>query len=928
MTNLEYYWNPVDQFLLDIWKKNESFAMCSPRIQTPYDLIRWNTVNDEEKYGILLGMRRYYQYFLQLSTLMNIQDFKDNTKLDFKKNKSDSSTAVPPPFVDDYMLISHTPVLAHWLGKSGFLMDKDINSSKEYDNIEYMKIFNSSSKNKTKRPLYPSFMGFYGKQYLTEIKVGPPICESNDHIKSFVFENKDDNLNKCDNVVIKNYFFKSPGFEDLCKKRPPIQIEKNYDLFIDEKDEKYVLNVFDDPSYDNSIGRGFLNSDILSAYNMNFDINSQYSLIYHELIFPGIEKGKLKTYVKISRNNNKSFSKFYNYFNDTFNSEKIYTPGPGIVTLFNVDGDEYEVFQGEFYKSKYAENDIDMINLFETKEIDKVILDKTVLDKNEIDKYKDKCEKKYAIDYNTIDNYLKKYKVYPDNRNYKSSKDSCFESFEDYYNYLNDTLTIEEISNAPLKNYFWFMYGALPTNNIMYEDLRIGLRNTSFIHNKPSNINITLENSLPTEQYKDLITRGYKAAIKFIGLVFNITDDFVANLYYTNENGYQHDIVKYNLLKRVYPKITGHGENVHVSKFKRDDFDPKYEITDYDRSRASEIMQKIKRKIDISKDDLDFLYGKKLMNTRSSIAYDKIRTLPDIDNSSSEYKDTIGNLDEEIINSYIKKKKLSVYKEISQEAKDITSDIEKLSKVYKFSNAHASAASRIINGLKNGKLEIIPMNFLYFLASVKILKVDDILKVSHLSINDKHVDNKKDDYLINVNQYNNDFKHIFDKFDIFDYENPSSYDTDIAEIKGYNDKQPEKKKDDKSDNNTSTTNTQSSIDADKFKKIKDDIYNFINLLETDQDKRNKIKNDLKINEFTIGNYKQKSNEIITKIQNKINGLSDGQLKTDLKKKLDDIKKIKSEIDEKVKQESAASTSQTSSSTTQRPRNRNRNRNRN
>ena len=45
----------------------------------------------------------------------------------------------------------------------------------------------------------------------------------------------------------------------------------------------------------------------------------------------------------------------------------------------------------------------------------------------------------------------------------------------------------------------------LPTNNIMYEDLRIGLRNTSFIHNKPSNINITLENSLPTEQYKDLI---------------------------------------------------------------------------------------------------------------------------------------------------------------------------------------------------------------------------------------------------------------------------------------------------------------------------------------------------------------------------------------------------------------------------------------
>ena len=43
--------------------------------------------------------------------------------------------------------------------------------------------------------------------------------------------------------------------------------------------------------------------------------------------------------------------------------------------------DEYEVFQGEFYKSKYAENDIDMINLFETKEIDKVILDKTVLDK-------------------------------------------------------------------------------------------------------------------------------------------------------------------------------------------------------------------------------------------------------------------------------------------------------------------------------------------------------------------------------------------------------------------------------------------------------------------------------------------------------------------------------------------------------------------
>ena len=69
---------------------------------------------------------------------------------------------------------------------------------------------------------------------------------------------------------------------------------------------------------------------------------------------------------------------------------------------------------------------------------------------------------------------------------------------------------------------------------------------------------------------------------------------------------------------------------------KRDDFDPKYEITDYDRSRASEIMQKIKRKIDISKDDLDFLYGKKLMNTRSSIAYDKIRTLPDMDNFLDE----------------------------------------------------------------------------------------------------------------------------------------------------------------------------------------------------------------------------------------------------------------------------------------------------
>lgn len=234
------------------------------------------------------------------------------------------------------------------------------------------------------------------------------------------------------------------------------------------------------------------------------------------------------------------------------------------------------------------------------------------------------------------------------------SKDgTCYSSFFDYYTY-DDKIT--EITSKNMVNYFWFMYGVLPVNNIYYEEIREGLEENSVIDDRENKINITEHRNeifninkgeLPLESAKEKLLISYKQAIKFLGIVFGITPSIIQSMgnkerdmtkfkiYFISNSRRIIDFIEkpFEVLEMPYPKVTSSKYEKPVTVIENKEVVPQGTV---EKAKLIAIITKISNSVDISVNEADFLFRKKLLTPEAMSLYG---TLGDNFNTSTpEYK--------------------------------------------------------------------------------------------------------------------------------------------------------------------------------------------------------------------------------------------------------------------------------------------------
>lgn len=792
MSKPEYYWTPVDQFLAEVWKKNESFAMLTPRIQSPYDLMRYENYSDRERYRILYSLRRFYAHYMTQNNLCDFSQFNNNPSLAPEEPNPDSQ-ALFKNELSDCLLTSHPPVFGHWMDRSGLLLEKDRGMPSEADYLVYRRIFDSRGDDKTRRPLYPTFLGIYGEQHVFE---GKYFGEDGNIKDEYFLKDADGEVDRTrldqhkicahrTKIIFSPVYKINDKNDDNGLFFPKLQLGgkelesiantgigfyefKTHDV---NSDYKYTyawglseegdlrFSYMNDPDVYTMEGMGFLGTKIQDAYAMDFNIKSQFRLDYYKIDFAGIKDCK-DVYTRSLRYPDEEYPRYENY------------PSFGNFS-------EHKVIKGEMYDSSYI-NDVSF-----NKYIGNTV--NGLLEKE--------SEKE-------LEQIFKSFPALNSDQPIKKAKETCYASFQDYYSYIRKN---HEIMFKPLSNYFWFMYGALPTNDILWEDLENGLYAESHIRNKPSNdMPDLLENfngsSMPSERMKEEKSRGYDAAIKFLGLVLGVKDDFKANLYYKNEKGFQSDVRTYHLLKSPYRRITKGEEKAREVEYKKEDFVVKTDINM--KELASRIVRKLQMELDLTKSDLDFLFHNDLMTDKSKSEYEKIRSVFPLDVKGESYKTVVGHLDMDRIKAYITRTDITPREKISVEAAKINKEIKELLKgalkdkeKLKFTDKHKNLVIRIINGLKEGNFDIITLRTLYFLAAVGIFetKIIESDKIKNNAIRGLEIGgntNENDYYFVDVNEDNEDYKEIFESFDFFDYHSSGAY---LPELTPFNDPRVEVK---------------------------------------------------------------------------------------------------------------------------------------
>ncbi len=451
----DVYWTPVDDFLLKIIKEYDCLAALCPRIHTPFDLVRWDSIKDstKEQYQMVNNIRSYYDYALKEN---NFSDFRH---FDESENFSDA----PKSQNFDNLLTSHAPIFGRWMEESGFLDghkdDKKPNQHETYD--DFFRILQGSGKNRLRKALFPTFEALeeeerlvanngsimVSKNYKTRLetkKLG------NDG-SSWIYETYARPDEDVDQITSYNKTYPGFGPHDIKQSSKTVLLyEKKCPVIVKINDQTKRID-----------GSGFLGTPIKVAYHMNFDINGQFRTIFLTGSRDRMAQ-RIRDDLKEGQDND--------------------------IVVGRIRDKRQSVYEDDKFQVAEAE--------YDTKKISLVWDDLPLLDGNE-----------------TI-----------------PRDGAAYRTYDDYYEFDRRILDITRVKHS---NYFHFMYGALPANKILYEELAEGFRTNSVVYFSGKEIKWTAEEKqkisrahlrLPLDNELTELKKVFSATILFIALNLGIYD--------------------------------------------------------------------------------------------------------------------------------------------------------------------------------------------------------------------------------------------------------------------------------------------------------------------------------------------------------------------------------------------------------------------
>jgi hypothetical protein len=624
--NEQYFWLPLDRFILKLIERYDCLAMLRPRISTKCDLIRWSQIKSDpvEQYRVVYSIKkRLLEYLGETSKMFNNKS--DNDEFD---------TIVPP---NDITLMSFAPVFGHWLKESGFITSDLEKNDHEFTFEEYEKVFNNNKTlDKTRHHLYPTFEGILLAREKKIIKYKRIADDSKDSSSD---SDGDDYFKKCRESV-KEYIIHTPlekadfdintgEFDRYTYKKmmlyefpvplgdEPYTVEnKSYFVYGIKQDSEVepVSILFNDKSFNSTIdsSNGFLNTSITHAYHMSFSLKSRFDIQYVEAKTCGFEliESKVRKFtgsIDVPR-----------YINGRLIAHKN-----GGLPIADVDSHNLEYYSAG---GKTIKNE--RILKLESFEPSGVPVELTP--------------------------YAKTLKT-SDKSDITSHLQSCYSSFHDYYLY---NAWINEIMSKSKTNYFHHDNGIFPVNKIMYEDLMMGFNMRSkFLPKKDSSIvwnnqdkQFILDhetgdsywyerNIIPNENKLHEVIRINSQCIKFLGLIYdlhheNLDESFFRLKTYhisNSQNAIMEKDIEYPILRRAYPKITSLHDPKTEAKTTIEIKDPDRLLvslpTENDNMYAKKIIIKMSTSdiVPFTKQDFEFLYGKNLMDSKAKALYIKLK---------------------------------------------------------------------------------------------------------------------------------------------------------------------------------------------------------------------------------------------------------------------------------------------------------------
>lgn len=700
--DIEHYWTPADKFILNTIEKYGSLAMRTPRIQSPFDLVSWDDIKEDNitKFKLTKYVKDFYVDYLSKHTIMDHDDFFETIHGHFDAGDySDvNKKKLPPaykPIINEKTLMSHPPILGHWLDQSGFIGDEDRNNEKEKTRNEYMSLFKANKYNRptTRNQLYPTFEGFV----ITTITKYKDLCNNcefkfpqrkiftlNETIDFNEYNGrfdkyKIDGIETIDESPLK-FLLEGGGYRyKIVKKSDDKAHCSSYKFTEDNNYLNYKGNDYDvtlpiapiihilgeDTFTSNDVRQGFLYTDIRDAYHMNFDLTAQFNLEY-------------------DKNNCKYFSP------DVYGDTESTLSSGGISKLAScMASDAHRIVSGskikkDVYgdKDDYSTKNIVKIrnyrnNEIKTKESGRLREDHRAIERKNVKEepywrseendplLDDKLSEALSEIVKHDDKIWKRLPLYNEN-NFPiiGRNESCYESFSEYMKYNK---VLSEIMYKSNNNYFWFMYGCLPTNNISYEDLYISTNYGSVLNKNISLTNLSNRDrkvvfdspnsKVPPESAKDEFIRLNGLMIKFLGLIYsmNNTDikghEKIKTYYICNTSrNVKCSEVEYHLLDQPYRKITSSkyikpektDQEKEIEERKRFTITP----TDSDIFTARNIVSKLASKTPLGPLDFQFLKSSGLLKDSAMSWYDHLK--PEFDKNKPEYKLLIDHLNENI----------------------------------------------------------------------------------------------------------------------------------------------------------------------------------------------------------------------------------------------------------------------------------------
>lgn len=815
-SNDKYLWLPEDKFLLNLVKEYGSLAMLCPRIQSPYDLISWEHIKDSPllQYKFVRDVKAFLKLWLSGKSLVEnykiISDMKTRERCDPGMDRKNYL-----PHADDISLMSHPPVLGHWLEQSGFITPDMKKQDHEYSFAEYEKIFNEATINKTRKRLFPTFEGilihedipYYdiGTGSAGEIRAdgnpapendaggcGKPIIIKNNRrnliwstLHTISFDPNTGKFSKEELKTIKKYE-DNRDFSSI----EPNSVKSTYDNKVNYytymDGNNLVMRMFNDTTFSSrDENRGFFNTNIYDAYHMNFDLNSQFEISYpnpkvrgngvpcgiffeinYQVPREGLTKHKItstslakQSYITGKILDRKSFTQDINYLSE-INNEINVIPFKQENTSYHFEDclDLYQLPINDGVKIKPQNNIINPKNEQELNEI--------------------RCK-------------WNSYEIKPCDEIIRRDQ-SSFSSFEDYFNVYTQNI---KISMKGI-NYYWFMYGALPVNNLLYTDLFNGLSMASkFMPDEDVSKNWSIEdvktiyfdketgssmfynknNYVVSENEYPQMLKLNQDCIKFFSLIYGLSNirisDHILNIkaYYTSNSSYSlmEKMEKFEILKHAYPKIMS-ANNDSIANEDKVEFVNRREITipgsvtgaaptklilpekmtHVDKSTAMTIMFKLGHEdVDLEIEDLQFLYSKGFMSgVAKEIYIKKIEPNKCKNKDSEDYKNLIKDIrsHKDLIETYIREVPVAENNEPT-----IPSDLKALDDKLKVANNlknpikieteekdNARAIKDYLTNSKSGK-KIVSEKMLAYLVFLGLMNIDSVRNFKYVLSNKK-----------------------------------------------------------------------------------------------------------------------------------------------------------------------------------------------